>query len=307
MMANAHADAVGRESAATAGWHLPARRSVPAQLWRFALRKPLGAVGAMIILILLIAGVFSPLIAPYGTNESTNVFYQSPNMSHPFGTDHIGRDMFSRVIAGARVSLQVAILAVAIGTGVGAFLGLVSGYFGGWIDLVSQRLVDILLALPGILLALTIAAALGASLRNVILAIGISIIPGAARIVRSSVLSAKEDQYVEAAVVLGARPLRVVMRHILPNVTAPIIVISSILFGSAILIEASLSYLGLGVPLDVPSWGSMLSGSALRYMIRAPWMAIFPGLALTIVVLGINLFGDALRDILDPRVRRARG
>jgi peptide/nickel transport system permease protein len=305
-MAESAAGAVRREEASLDGWYQPVRRGPWAQIWRFARQKRLGAIGALIIIVLLFAGMFAPWIAPYGPNESTNQFYQPPSLSFPFGTDHLGRDMLSRVIAGARISLQVSILAVLLGTGGGALIGLVSGYFGGWVDMAFQRVVDILLALPGILLALTIAAALGASLQNVILAIGISIIPRAARIVRSAVLSAKENLYVEAATVIGAGPARVMHGHILPNVMAPIIVIASISLGSAILSEASLSYLGLGVPLNVPSWGSMLSGSALRYMIRAPWMAIFPGLALTLVVLGVNMFGDALRDILDPRLRRAR-
>jgi peptide/nickel transport system permease protein len=305
-MAESAAGVVRPDEALRDRWYQPARRGPWAQAWRFARQKRLGAIGALIIIVLLFAGMFAPWIAPYGPNESTNQFYHPPSLSFPFGTDHLGRDMFSRVIAGARISLEVSILAVLLGTGGGALIGLVSGYCGGWVDMACQRVVDILLALPGILLALTIAAALGASLQNVILAIGISIIPRAARIVRSAVLSAKENLYVEAATVIGAGPSRVMRGHILPNVMAPIIVIASISLGSAILSEASLSYLGLGVPLNVPSWGSMLSGSALRYMIRAPWMAIFPGLALTLVVLGVNMFGDALRDILDPRLRRSR-
>ncbi len=306
-MAGTAAGAVRRDEIPLDGWHQPARRGWWVQTWRFARQKRLGALGALIIITLLVVGALAPWIAPYGPNESSNEFYQGPSAIYPFGTDHLGRDMLSRIIAGARISLQVSILAVLLGTGGGALIGLISGYFGGWVDMVCQRGVDILLALPGILLALTIAAALGASLQNVILAIGISIIPGAARIVRSAVLSSKENQYVEAATEIGAGPVRIMRGHILPNVMAPIIVIASISLGSAILSEASLSYLGLGVPLNVPSWGSMLSGSALRYMIRAPWMAIFPGLALTLVVLGVNMFGDALRDILDPRLRRARG
>lgn len=306
-MAEPIASATTRSDLLVREWQQPAQRRVVAQIWRFARQKRLGALGALIIFVLLLAGTFAPLLAPYGPNESTNQFYQAPSLAHPFGTDHLGRDMFSRIIAGARISLQVGLLAVVLGTGVGALVGLISGYFGGWVDLVSQRVIDIMLALPGLLLALTIAAALGASIRNVILAIGLAIIPSAARIVRGSVISAKENQYVEAATVIGAGSGRIMRSHILPNVMAPIIVIASIQLGSAILYEASLSYLGLGVPITIPSWGSMLSGSALRYMVRAPWMAIFPGLALTLVVLGINLFGDALRDVLDPRLRRARG
>ncbi|MGD9894433.1 MAG: ABC transporter permease [Dehalococcoidia bacterium] len=306
-MAEPAANVLAQDATVPGSWSQPRGRGMIAQTLRLARRKPLGAIGAFIILLLVVVGLFAPWIAPYGPNESTNEFFMSPSLAHPFGTDHLGRDMLSRVIYGARVSLEVGLLAVLVGTGIGAVIGLVSGYFGGWVDLVSQRFVDILSALPGILLALTIAAALGASLRNVILAIGISIIPTAARIVRGSALSTKEYLFVEAATVIGAGPLRVMWTHIRPNVMAPIIVIASIQLGAAILSEASLSYLGLGVPLNVPSWGSMLSGSALRYMVKAPWMAFFPGLALTLVVLGINLFGDALRDVLDPRLRRGRG
>lgn len=306
-MVNPTTGVLPQDESAARLWRKPASRSAPAQVWRFVRQKRLGALGALIILVLVLVGLFAPVLAPYGSNQSTNEFYQAPSMAHPFGTDHLGRDMLSRIIAGARISLEVSLLAVLLGTGVGSLIGLISGYFGGWTDLISQRLVDILLALPGILLALTIAAALGASLRNVIIAIGVSIIPIAARLVRGSVLSAKENQFIEAAVVVGAGAGRIMRAHILPNVMAPIIVVASIQFGAAILAEASLSYLGLGVPLNVPSWGSMLSGSALRYMVKAPWMAIFPGLALTLVVLGINLFGDALRDVLDPRLRRGGG
>lgn len=305
-MANSAAGSISREELLLQGWRPPVRRGALAHLGRFARQKRLGALGGLILLLLLMVGVFAPVLAPYGPNESTNQFYRGPDLTYPFGTDHLGRDIMSRVIAGARISLQVGLLAVLIGTGVGAVVGIVSGYFGGWIDNALQRVVDVMLALPGVLLALTIAAALGASLRNVIFAIGIGIVPIAARIVRSAVLSTRENQYVEAAVVVGAASSRVMWAHILPNVLAPIIVVASIQLGGAILTEASLSYLGLGVPLNVPSWGSMLSGSALRYMVKAPWMAIFPGLALTLVVLGINLFGDALRDVLDPRLRRSR-
>lgn len=306
-MAGTAAGAASLDEAVLGGWRPAKRRGLLAQIWRYALQKRLGTAGALILLVLFAVGLFAPVIAPYGPNESTNQFYVGPSMAYPMGTDHLGRDLLSRVIAGARISLQVSILAVILGTGVGAAAGVISGYFGRWIDMMIQRIVDVLLALPGILLALTISAALGASLRNVIIAIGIGIIPNAARIVRSAVLTTKENQYIEAAIVVGANSNRVMWTHILPNVMAPIIVVASIQLGGAILAEASLSYLGLGVPLNVPSWGSMLSGSALRYMIKAPWMAIFPGLALSLVVLGINLFGDALRDVLDPRLRRGRG
>ena len=302
-MAGTAAGAVRRDEIPLDGWHQPARRGWWVQTWRFARQKRLGTLGALIIITLLVVGTLAPWIAPYGPNESSNEFYQEPGAVYPFGTDHLGRHMLSRIIAGARISLQVSILAVLLGTGGGALIGLISGYFGGWVDMVCQRGVDILLALPGILLALTIAAALGASLQNVILAIGISIIPGAARIVRSAVLSSKENQYVEAATVIGCSSGRIMLRHVLPNVFAPILVIATVYLGNAIIIEASLSFLGMGSPPPNTSWGAILSAEGRQFLERAPWIAIFPGAAISLVVLAFNLLGDALRDVLDPRLR----
>lgn len=271
-------------------------------LWK----KPLGMFGLVVMVVVIVMAVAAPIVAPYGRDESTNLFFQSPTWEHPFGTDHLGRDLFSRVIYGARVSLQVGAASVAIGTLIGSTVGLVSGYFGRWVDIVLQRVIDVMMALPGILLALTIAAALGASQRNVTFAIAIALLPASARVARGSTLSVKTRQYVEAAHALGAGHVRIMARHVLPNIMAPLIVIISVQLGVAIIAEASLSYLGLGVPINVPTWGNMLSGAALTYMTKAPWMAIFPGVALTLVVLSINVFGDALRDVLDPRMRGTR-
>ncbi|HWO93468.1 MAG TPA: ABC transporter permease [Dehalococcoidia bacterium] len=282
---------------------LAARPSKVVAFWRAFRKKPLGLFGLIVLVVVVAVALTAPLVAPYGRDESVNLFFQSPTWAHPFGTDHLGRDVFSRVIYGASVSLQVGVAAVALGTLVGTAAGVVSGYFGRWVDISLQRVIDVLMALPGILLALTIAAALGASQRNVTIAIAIALLPASARVARGSTLSVKERQYVEAAHALGAGHVRIMLRHVLPNIMAPLIVIVSVQLGVAIIAEASLSYLGLGVPINVPTWGNMLSGAALSYMTKAPWMAIFPGVALTLVVLGINALGDALRDLLDPRMR----
>jgi peptide/nickel transport system permease protein len=280
------------------GGVLGRRRRTPLRL----LQQPIGAVSATVLLLLVVIALCAPLIAPYGDNQPTTVYFGSPSSAHLFGTDNLGRDMLSRVIFGARVSMEVGLLAVLIGTGAGSLLGLLTGFFGGWIDAAGQRLVDILMSLPGILLALVIAAGLGASLFHAALAIAMAIVPVAARVARASTLSVRAMPYVDAARALGAGSGRLVLQHVLPNAAAPILVIASVQLGFAILAEAALSFLGLGVPLGVPSWGSMLSGSALLYMQRAPWMGIFPGLALTLTVMAVNLFGDTLRDVLDPRL-----
>ena len=284
------------------------RRSTLARMLLLARRKPLGAVSLVVIAIVVLTAVFAPLIAPYSpTDTHPRDKLLGPSGTYWLGTDDLGRDVFSRIVHGARTSLWAGVLATIFGTLLGSLIGMLSGYAGGWTDMVIQRIMDSLQVLPLIVLLLVVVSAIGPSLLNIIWALSIAILPAAGRIVRGAALSTKTETYVEAARVVGAWPVRILLRHILPNVMAPIIVIASVTIGGAILAEASLSYLGLGVPLNVPSWGSMLSGSALRYMVRAPWMAIFPGLALTLVVLGINLFGDALRDILDPRLRRARG
>jgi peptide/nickel transport system permease protein len=227
-----------------------------------------------------------------------------PNWEHPFGTDDIGRDVLSRIIYGSRISLWVGLLAVGIGTFVGMIIGLVSGYWEGWLDLALQRVMDALMAIPGLILALAIVAVLTPSTTNAMLAIAVVIIPGNSRIVRGAVLSAKQNPYVEAAQALGCRHLHIIASHILPNVTAPILIIASIWLGNAILIEASLSFLGLGTQPPTPSWGLMLSSTGRAFMEQAPWLAIFPGLAISLAVLGFNLFGDTLRDAWDPKLRR---
>jgi peptide/nickel transport system permease protein len=226
-----------------------------------------------------------------------------PSARHWLGTDHLGRDIYSRIVHGARVSLVVGVLSTLLGSVLGGLIGLLSGYFGGRTDLVAQRIMDILQGLPLLVLALVMAAALGPTLPNVIVAISIPIIPRAARVIRSSVLAIREMQYVEAARALGLGHLRIAFRHILPNTVGPFIVLCTAQLGSAILVEAALSFLGLGVPEPYPSWGRMLSVSAAEFAQKAPWLVLFPGVAISLAVFGSNLLGDALRDTLDPRLR----
>ena len=273
---------------------------------RFARKKPLGAVATLLLLSLVGMALFAELIAPYGPLEqdATSVL-AAPSRDHIMGTDNFGRDIWSRIIHGSRISLAVGIGAVSIGTFLGAVVGTTSGYVGRTFDLVTQRLMDAWLAFPGLIFILTVIAALGPGLRTTIFAIGIGIIPGTSRVIRSSVLSLKERDYVEAARTLGATNTRIVVRHIVPNLMPTIIILSSISVAGAVLAEATLSFLGVGVPPPAPAWGGMLSGTARVYFLAAPWFAIWPGVFISLTVLSWNLAGDALRDILDPRLRGA--
>jgi peptide/nickel transport system permease protein len=271
---------------------------------RSVLSKPVGALGVFFVLLQLLAALLGPTIAPYDPYEQYyDRIMSAPSLEHFFGTDNFGRDLFSRVLWGARISLKVGLAAVAIGTIFGGLLGMLSGYFGGKLDAVLQRTMDGWMAFPGIILALTIVAVLGPGETNVMVAIGLSQIPPANRVVRGAVLAEKNNIYIEAAKALSSPEVRTIFRHILPNVTAPIIVIATLALGQAILAEAALSFLGVGVQPPNPAWGSMLSGHSRTYMLVAPWMAIFPGLAIFLTVLGWNLLGDALRDACDPRFR----
>ena len=270
-------------------------------------RKPLGAASALLIVLLVLTAIFANVIAPYDPLAAQpEVRLAPPSRAHLFGTDDIGRDVFSRVIYGSRISLWVGLLAVGIGTLIGMVIGLVSGYWEGHLDMVLQRVMDAIQAIPGLMLALAIVSVLKPNTTNAMLAIAVVIIPGNSRIVRGAVLSAKQNRYVEAAEALGCRQLHILALHILPNVTAPILIIASIWFGNAILIEATLSFLGLGTQPPTPSWGLMLSSTGRAFMEQAPWLAIFPGLAISLAVLGFNLFGDTLRDAWDPKLRRNR-
>ena len=280
--------------------------SWPATILRFARRKPLGALGGLLLLVMALTAVFADQLAthdPIATQASATLV--KPSEEHWLGTDHLGRDMYSRLVHGARVSLIVGIGSTLLGSVLGGIIGLLSGYAGGKTDLIAQRLLDILQGLPLLVLALVMSAALGPSIHNVIIAISIPIVPRASRIIRASVLSIREMQYIEAARALGLRHVRIAFRHVLPNTIGPFIVLVTAQLGAAILVEAALSFLGLGVPEPYPSWGRMLSVSAAEYAQKAPHLVLFPGIAISLAVFGSNLFGDALRDTLDPRLRGA--
>ncbi len=286
-----------------------ASAAVPADsIWRHLryhiARHPLGAVGAAIMAIFVFAAVFAGFLTrfdPVSTNSALSL--ARPTAEHIFGCDFMGRDIYSRIVYGARISLAVGLGSAGLGCAVGVALGLASGYLGGWVDLIIQRLVDIMQALPVLILALVMAAALGPALDNTIVAISIPLIPYSARVIRSNTLALREMPYVEAARAVGMSEFRIAVRHVLPNTLAPLIVLATAQLGSAILTESSLSFLGLGIPEPHPSWGRMLSESAAEYVRTAPWLVIFPGVAISLAVFGTNLLGDALRDILDPRLR----
>jgi peptide/nickel transport system permease protein len=264
-------------------------------------RKPNAVVGGTIVVGLLVVAALAPLIAPHSpTATFPEASLQQPSLRFPFGTDDLGRDVFSRVVYGTRISVQVGVIAVGIALVVGTTVGLLVGYFGGFADNAVMRLMDVMLAFPEILLAIAIVAILGPSLNNTMVAIGLAVIPVYARTVRSSVLSVVGNDYIEAARATGVGNLSIIARHVLPNVLSPIIVLSTVNIGTAILIAAGLSYVGLGAQPPTPEWGSMLS-TARAYLSTAPWMSVFPGLAIALVVLAFNLLGDAIRDVTDPR------
>ena len=270
----------------------------------FVRRYPLGAIGALIMLAFVAAAVFADAITTYDpltTNARASL--APPGDTHTLGADFMGRDVLARIIYGARISLAVGLGATVLGCLTGMIIGLLSGYFGGWLDLTVQRLMDILQSLPLLVMALMMAASLGPSLTNTIIAIAIPLVPNVARVIRSNTLSLREMPFVEAARAVGMSETRIAITHVLPNTLAPLIVLATAQFGSAILVESALAFLGLGVPEPHPSWGRMLSESAAEYVRTAPWLVIFPGVAISAVVFGTNLLGDAVRDMLDPRQR----
>jgi peptide/nickel transport system permease protein len=286
---------------ARAGANVTGLRS---QLAFLARRYPLGAIGAVIVLTFVLTAVFANFIAPFDpTSTDAKASLARPGGVFWLGADFMGRDMFSRIVYGARISLAVGLGATLTGGILGVTIGLMSGYLGGGFDLLMQRLMDVMQSLPLLVMALVMAAALGPSLENTIIAIAIPLVPSVARVVRSSTLSLREQPFVEAARAVGMGEMRIAVRHVLPNTLAPLIVLGTAQLGSAILVEASLSFLGLGIPEPYPSWGRMLSESAAEYVRTAPWLVIFPGVAISLTVFGTNLLGDALRDILDPRQR----
>lgn len=298
----------GLKSVVETSWGQRKRpRNVLKGALRFCRRKPLGAAGAFIVGAMVFVALFAPWIAPRDPEETRVALrLHPPGAKYLLGTDNLGRDLLSRVIYGARVSIRVGFLSVLLGTTLGALLGLVSGYRGGSLDLVVQRFIDTLMAFPTLVLALALVAMLGQAEINVIIALAVAFLPGSTRIVRSSAIAVKGFQYVEAARAVGARESRIVFFHVLPNCVAPYIIIATAAVSGAILAEATLSFLGLGVPPPTPSWGGMLGGQAGRFIEAAPWMAISPGLALSAAVFGMNVLGDALRDVLDPRLRQGK-
>jgi peptide/nickel transport system permease protein len=270
----------------------------------YARRYPVGTLGAVLVLLFVLLAAFAPWITYFDpTTTNARASLARPGDTYWLGADFMGRDMYSRIVYGARISLAVGVGSTLLGCLIGVAVGLASGYFGGWLDLVSQRLIDIMQALPLLVLALVMAASLGPSLQNTIIAIAIPLVPQVARVIRSNTLSLREMPFVEAARAVGMSEWAIAVRHVLPNTIAPLIVVATAQLGSAILTEAALSFLGLGIPEPHPSWGRMLSESAAEYVRTAPWLVIFPGIAISLAVFSTNLLGDALRDMLDPRQR----
>ena len=273
-------------------------------LWRELRRSRIAQVSFAVTLLYVLLALFGPGLAPYSATEMLTMPRQAPSGEFWFGTDEIGRDIFSRMLISARVALTVGFVSVGIGLVVGGVMGVLAGYFGGWLDSVLMRIVDVLLAFPGILLALAVITFLGPGLTNTMIAIGIGGIPGYARLVRGEVLSLLERDYVSAAKALGANHLRVMVKHLVPLMASSMLVYSTAQLARAILAEAGLSYLGLGVQLPQPSWGGMIA-SGQRFFLSAPFMAIYPGTAIMVLVFALNLLGDAFRDALNPQLRRA--
>ncbi|MFH1485301.1 MAG: ABC transporter permease [Chloroflexota bacterium] len=271
---------------------------------KFAKRKPLGAFGGLLVLVFIVVAVLAPLIAPYDPNELFSEHQlEAPGPGFLLGTDNYGRDVLSRVIFGAQISMYVGIVAVGVGIAAATTIGVVSGYFAGRVDMVIQRIVDTIMCFPCLILMLTLMTILGAGMTNVAFALAITLTFGNSRVVRSAVLSIKENQYMEAARAIGCSNFDIVFRYVLPNVFAPIIVIATIGLGRVILAESSLSFLGFGVPPPAPSWGGVIGGPGREYLVQAPWIATFSGIAISLSVFGFNMLGDALRDVLDPRLR----
>jgi len=286
-----------------------ARRRSAAVRWvvavaRFAWRKPLGALGGVIVVAMLVMAAFAEQIAPYRFDETIRGARMTPpSAAHWLGTDNLSRDMWSRVVYGARVSVTVGFATIALAIVVATAIGVSSAYFGGVWDLAVQRVVDAWLSFPYLVIVLSVMAVLGPGLLNVVLSLAVIIAAVNSRVIRGATIAVAQTTYVEAARAVGCGHGRIIVRHILPNVTATVIILATIGLGTAILAESALSFLGFGVPPPYPAWGAMLSGSGRTYMFRAPWMAIWPGVAISLAVFGFNMLGDALRDVLDPRLR----
>lgn len=267
-------------------------------------RKPLGAAGGAVVLALFLVAVFADLLAPHRFNETSLLHaLEKPSAAHWFGTDELGRDVYSRIIYGARVSMYVGLAATLISVALGTVIGVLSGYFGGGFDLALQRLVDAWMAFPGLVMVIVLLTLLGPGLGSVIVALGLSQAFSQSRTIRGATQVVREHAYVQASQAAGASHLRTLARHVVPNIMASVIIVASTSLGFVILVEAAVSFLGYGVPPPQPSWGGMLSATGRQYMMRAPWLSIFPGCALSLAVFGFNVLGDALRDLLDPRLR----
>ena len=277
-------------------------------LWLFCRRKPLGAFGGFLVVLMIVMAIFANWIAPYAYDETIRgARMKAPGVQFWMGTDNLGRDVFSRVVYGARISVTVGFGAVLLANILATAVGITCGYFGGKYDICVQRVVDAWQSFPFLVVILSIMAVLGPGLLNVILALGVLFAAGASRVIRGSTLSVVQNQYIEAARAIGAGHLRIMLRYVLPNVAATIIILATIQLGGAILVESALSFLGFGVPPPYPSWGGMLSGSGRSFFYTAPWMAVWPGAAISLAVFGFNMLGDALRDVLDPRLRGTGG
>jgi peptide/nickel transport system permease protein len=269
--------------------------------------KPLGAVGGVVFLAFLVVGVFADLLAPYGANQINPINrLKPPSWSFPFGTDNLGRDMLSRCIYGAQLSVIIGFCAAGLATLISVAIGIVTGYLGGKVDLITQRFVDAWQSFPDLIVLIVAVSVVGPGMPQIIVTLGLLLGIAGSRIIRSAVVSVRENMYVHAAQSIGASTPRILLRHILPNVLPPVIVLFTTRVGAVILIESALSFLGLGVPPPAPTWGGMLSGSGRAFMFQGPWLALAPGLCLTIVVYATNMFGDALRDLFDPRMRGSR-
>jgi len=280
------------------------KSTLPVAVLRFCAQQPLGAFGAAVLIFAVVVAVLAPMLAPHSpTAIEVAEKFTPPFGKQILGTDELGRDVLSRLIFGARISMSVSLLSVGIAISAGTLIGIFSAYSGGKTDLAIQRLVDTMMAFPAIIMALALMAALGASQTNVIVALVVILLPGAVRVVRSQVLSIKEQDYTLAARAIGAGSTRIMLRHILPNVMATYIVLSTITLGYAIVVEASLSFLGVGIPPDIASWGGMLNLGATTYIDVSPWLSVFPGITIAVIVFSVNLLGDSLRDVLDPKLR----
>jgi peptide/nickel transport system permease protein len=298
------ATAVVPRTAQTPGFAARRHRSYARYLFEFVRRKPLGAAGGLIVAVLIFVALAAPLLAPYAYDAaSASVRLQGPSLAHPLGTDANGRDMLSRIIWGARISVTVGFGAVLISTILATTIGVISGYFGGVFDLLFQRLIDIWISFPALVLLVSLVSILGPGLWSVTIILGLLVTPGSSRVIRSAVIAMRHLPYVETASCLGAGHARIILWHVLPNVFVSILVLATVRLGTAILAEATVSFLGYGVPPPYPAWGAMLSGTGRAYMLQSPWLSIWPGLAISLAVFGFNVLGDALRDVLDPRMR----